>query len=64
LSVGDPNRAALIAKFLDNPEKLFVRASNRGFVIYTGKKNKVRFFFFFFFFFFFLFMLITTFVLR
>jgi uridine phosphorylase len=41
LSVGDPQRAALIAKMLDNHEKAFVRASNRGFVVYTGKKNKI-----------------------
>jgi len=43
LSVGDPKRAELLAKFLDTDEKaMFKRASNRGYVVYTGKKNGVR----------------------
>ncbi len=43
LSVGDPKRAELLAKLLDTDEKMmFKRASNRGYVVYTGKKNGVR----------------------
>jgi len=41
LSVGDSGRAERIAKLLDNPEKNFVRTSTRGFITYTGTKNKV-----------------------
>jgi len=41
LSVGDPKRAALLATMLDDPEKSFRRASNRGFTIWTGHYKRV-----------------------
>jgi len=41
LSVGDPRRAQTVAALLDNPEKNFLRMSNRGFHIYTGTKDGV-----------------------
>jgi len=40
--VGDPNRAELLATLFDEPEKIFILKSNRGFNTYTGKKNGVR----------------------
>lgn len=43
LSVGDSGRAALLATFFDDPSTTFTRASTRGFVIHTGKRNGVRF---------------------
>eukprot|EP00127_Corallochytrium_limacisporum_P002520 Clim_evm77s128 gene=Clim_evmTU77s128 len=36
ISVGDAHRARSFAELLDNTETCFVRASNRGFVTYTG----------------------------
>jgi hypothetical protein len=41
LSVGDSRRARVIAGLFDNPDKNFVRTSNRGFTVYTGTKNGV-----------------------
>eukprot|EP00700_Malawimonas_jakobiformis_P001950 EC722866.1.p1 GENE.EC722866.1~~EC722866.1.p1 ORF type:complete len:153 (+),score=18.11 EC722866.1:33-461(+) len=41
LSVGSEARAAVIASFLDSPEKTFVKRSSRGFVTYTGTRNGV-----------------------
>jgi len=41
LSVGDPQRAAIIASLLDNPANVFEVKAKRGFVIYTGRKNNV-----------------------
>ena len=41
LSVGSESRAAVIASFLDNPEKTFITRSSRGFVTYTGRRNGV-----------------------
>ena len=38
LLVGDPNRARLICTQLDDPQKVFTYASNRGFTTYTGTK--------------------------
>jgi len=39
--VGDPNRAELLSTFFDNPLKLFIRKSNRGFNTYTGRYKGV-----------------------
>jgi uridine phosphorylase len=41
LIVGDPNRAELLSSFFDNPLKLYVRKSNRGFNTYTGRYKDV-----------------------
>jgi hypothetical protein len=42
VTVGDPRRAERLAQYLDNPNKMFRRASNRGFVVYTGRYKNVR----------------------
>jgi len=41
LTVGDPRRAERLAACFDDADKVFKRASNRGFVIYTGRKKNV-----------------------
>eukprot|EP01135_Chromosphaera_perkinsii_P005529 Nk52_evm78s352 gene=Nk52_evmTU78s352 len=41
ISVGDPNRAKLLAEMLDSPKETFARTSNRGFTVFTGKFKKV-----------------------
>ncbi len=41
ISVGDPRRAEVLAGLLDNPSEVYKGSSNRGFTIYTGKKNNV-----------------------
>lgn len=41
LFVGDPHRAGIIKAMLDEPDKVYHRASTRGFLYYTGRKNGV-----------------------
>lgn len=41
LLVGDPDRAEIILQCLDNPQKCFKYASNRGFTTYTGTRDNV-----------------------
>jgi uridine phosphorylase len=41
LCVGDPRRAERIAMMFDEADKVWRRASTRGFVIYTGRKQNV-----------------------
>ena len=41
ISVGDPNRAKVLADMLDSPEETFVRTSNRGFTVFTGRYHGI-----------------------
>lgn len=41
MSVGDPRRAEVLSKLLDDPKQVYVGLSSRGFTTYTGTKNNV-----------------------
>jgi len=41
ITVGDPRRAERLAALFDDAKDVWRRASNRGFVVYTGRKHNV-----------------------